>query len=90
MPNEVQVKNFRITFVKKPTKNNQIYEIETRAVSKEDALQEAYSILGSKHRIPRQLLVVRKITEIDMQELKNPILREIAGNDNLKIPVSKQ
>ncbi len=89
MTNEVQVKNFRILFARKPLKNKKMFEIEIRAVSKEDALEEAYSLIGSKHRVPRILLVVRKVAEIDMQELKSPILREIAGNDNLKLPVSK-
>ncbi|MHA1155111.1 MAG: 50S ribosomal protein L18Ae [Candidatus Heimdallarchaeota archaeon] len=89
MTKEVQVKNFRILFAKKPLKNKRTFEIEVRAVSKEDALEEAYSLIGSKHRLPRQLLVIRKVAEIDMQELKSPILREIAGNDNLKLPTSK-
>lgn len=89
MSKEVQVKNFRILFARKPLKNKKMFEIEIRAVSKEDALEEAYSLIGSKHRVPRQLLVVRKVAEIDMMELKNPILREIAGNDNLKLPTSK-
>ena len=90
MPNEVQVKNFRILFARKPLKNKKMYQIEIRAVSKEDALEEAYALIGSKHRLPRQLLVVRKVSEIDITELKNPILREIAGNDNLKLTVSKK
>ncbi len=88
MPNEVQVKNFRILFARKPLKNKKMFEIEIRAVSKKDALEEAYSLIGSKHRVPRQLLVIRKVAEIDLTELKNPILREIAGNDKLKLPVS--
>ena len=90
MSKEVQVKNYKILFAKKPLKNKQTLEMEIRAVSEKDAIDEAYSLIGSKHRIPRQLLVVKKISEIETLDIKNPILREIAGNDDLKIPVSKQ
>ena len=85
MSKEVQVKNFRITFLKKPLKNKVKYEVDVRAITKDDALTQAYSRIGSKHRVPRQLLKVHSIKEISNEELKNPILKEIATDDKVKI-----
>jgi hypothetical protein len=35
--------------------------------------------------MPRQLLHLKSIKEIDAIELKNPILREIATDENVKL-----
>jgi len=85
MSKDVQVKNFRITFLRKPLKNNIKYEVDVRAITKEDALQQAYSRIGSKHKAPRQLLHVKSIKEISEDKIKDNILREIASNDDVKI-----
>ncbi|HUT81640.1 MAG TPA: 50S ribosomal protein L18Ae [Candidatus Bathyarchaeia archaeon] len=85
MPKEVQVKNYRITFEKKPLTRKEKHEVDVRAVSEKDALEQAYSRIGSKHRIDRQHLEVIKIKEISDSELKNPILKEIASDENIKI-----
>lgn len=85
MPKEVQVYNYRITFLKKPLAKKQKYEVDVRAVSEDDALNQAYSRIGSKHRVPRNLLKVKKIKKIEDSEIKDPILREIATDENIKI-----
>lgn len=85
MPKEVQVKNYRITFLKKPLSMKHKFEVDVRAVSEDDALEQAYSRIGSKHRVPRQLLQVKNIKEIKNTEIKDPILREIASDDKVKI-----
>lgn len=90
MSKDVQVKNYKITFIKKPVKHNKRYEVELRALNKEDALDKAYAILGSKHRLGRLQLEVEKIKELTEQQLRNPILRELALNDNVKIPHKTQ
>ena len=89
MSKEVQVKNFRITFFKKPLKNKIRYEVDVRAITENDALTQAYSRIGSKHRVPRQLLKVHSIKEISNDEIRNPILKEIATDDNVKIHLTK-
>ncbi|HUU79627.1 MAG TPA: 50S ribosomal protein L18Ae [candidate division Zixibacteria bacterium] len=89
MSKNIQVKNYKITFAKKPLKT-QKYEIEIRAMTKEDALEQAYSLIGSKHRIQRLQLEVENVKEIPDQKLKSPILRELALNDETKLPVSKK
>ncbi|NPE08023.1 MAG: hypothetical protein GNW80_07060 [Asgard group archaeon] len=85
MSKDVQVKNFRITFLRKPLKNKIKYEVDVRALTKEDALHQAYSRIGSKHKAPRQLLQVKSIKEISAHDIKNNILKEIATDDDVKI-----
>ncbi len=85
MPKEVQVKNYRVTFMRKPLTLNEKYEVDVRAVSEKDALEQAYSRIGSKHRIARRLLSVEKVKEISDSELKDPILKEIASDENIKL-----
>ena len=85
MSKDVQVKNFRITLLKKPLKNQIMYEVDVRATNKDDALEKAYSRIGSKHKVPRRLLHVKTIKEISDQAIKDNILKEIVGNDDVKI-----
>jgi large subunit ribosomal protein LX len=90
MSKDIQVKNFRVTLVRKPEKINEKFEVDIRAVSKEDAIDMAFSRIGSKHRVPRKLLRVASVKEIKLHDLKDSILKEIAANDKIKIPESKQ
>ncbi|MHA1629308.1 MAG: 50S ribosomal protein L18Ae [Candidatus Heimdallarchaeota archaeon] len=85
MVKEVQVKNYRITLLRKPLTTKQVFNVDVRAVSKEDAIEKAFSRIGSKHHVPRQLLKVKKIKEIAASDLKDPILREIASDEKIKI-----
>ena len=90
MSKDIQVKNFKITFIKKPVKNNKRFEVELRALNKEDAIEKAYAILDSKHRLRRLQLEVENVKELTEQQLRSPILRELALNDNVKIPHKTQ
>jgi len=85
MVKEVQVKNYRITFLMKPLTTKRKFEVDIRAVTEEDAIEKAYSRIGSKHRVPRQLLKLKNIKEIKASDLKDPILQTIATEDNIKI-----
>jgi len=85
MSKDVQVKNYRVIFLKKPLHKKGKFEVDVRATNKDDALEKAYSRIGSKHRLTRQQLSVKSIKEIDETEIKNPVLKEIAGNDKVKI-----
>ncbi|MEA2070496.1 MAG: 50S ribosomal protein L18Ae [Asgard group archaeon] len=85
MAKKETVKNYKIRMQKKPFSLKQYFEIEIRALDKEKALDKAYSLIGSKHRVPRPLLHIHSIKKIKNTELKNPILREIAGNDEIII-----
>ena len=89
MTKDVQVKNYQITFERKPVKLKKSYQVEVRALTEEQALEQAYSRIGSKHRIPRGLLKVTSIKEISAENIRNSVLREIATNDDLKIETDK-
>ena len=63
-----------------------------RAVSEEDALDQVYSILGSKHRVKRNLIFVDKkdIKEVtDPEEIKDAVTKAFATEDDLKLPKRK-
>ncbi|MFW9922704.1 MAG: 50S ribosomal protein L18Ae [Candidatus Thorarchaeota archaeon] len=90
MSKEIQVKNFRVTFLKKPLIKDEKYEVEVRALNETDAVNKAYARIGSKHRIDRDVLIVKAVKIIENDELKNPILREIAGRDDIKLLPRKQ
>ena len=63
-----------------------------RAVNKEDALEQVYSILGSKHRVKRNLISVDKkdIKEVtDPEEIKDVVTKAFATEDDLKLPKRK-
>ncbi|MBD3189991.1 MAG: hypothetical protein GF308_05085 [Candidatus Heimdallarchaeota archaeon] len=86
MAKDLQVKNYKIVMFRKPlTLKHNRFEVEIRAVNQGAALEKALSRIGSKHSIPRQLLKVQSITEIPEEKLKNPILRELALNDEIKL-----
>lgn len=86
MAKDLQVKNYKIVLLRKPlTLRHNRFELEIRAVNEKAALEKALSRIGSKHSLPRQLLKVESITEIPEQKLKNPILRELAFNDEIKL-----
>jgi len=85
MAKEVQVKNYRVVLLKKPLHTKVKIETDVRATSKDNALEKALSLIGSKHRLTRQQLTVKVIKEIDEVDIKNSILSEIASNDDVKI-----
>ena len=63
-----------------------------RAVSIEDALEQIYSVVGSKHRVKRNLILIDKknIKEItDPDEIKDVVVQAFASEDELTIPKRK-
>ena len=63
-----------------------------RAVNEEDALEQVYSILGSKHRVKRNLIFVDKkdIKEVtDPEEIKDVVTKAFATEDDLQLPKRK-
>ena len=63
-----------------------------RAVNKEDALKHVYNILGSKHKVKRNMIEIdpKDIREIkDPEEIKNLVVKTFAVEDDLIIPKRK-
>ena len=61
------VKAFRITAVvkrSKPTEVDMVYVREIRALTKEQAIEQCYTEIGSKHRAKRCRIRIEKVEEI--------------------------
>lgn len=86
------VKVFKIKGVYKSGKREITFGKEIRALNKEDALEELYSILGSKHHVKRNLI---KIKPKDIKVIANPdeikdfVVKTFTTEDDLKIPFKK-
>jgi len=86
------VKTYHIRGEYKRKKNLIPFGKYVRAVSEEDALEQVYSILGSKHRVKRNLIFVDKkdIKEVtDPEEIKDVVTKAFAIEDDLKLPKRK-
>jgi len=66
----VQVKIYRIMCHVRIGNNWQKYTIETPAIKLADALEKAHSLIGSKHKVPRNLIRILDIKEVSLDEVK--------------------
>ena len=63
-----------------------------RALSVEEALEEVYSLIGSKHKVKRNVIYINPedIKEItNPEEIKDVVVKAFASEDNLSIPKRK-
>jgi len=73
-----EVKVYRVIgrIVKPNLKTN--FQKEVRALKPEDAVEEVYKILGSKHRVKRFHIKVEQIEEVkDPKDIKDPVIRDL-------------
>ncbi len=73
-----EVKVYRV--IGRITKPNfkTIFRKEIRAVKPEDAVEEVYKLLGSKHRVKRFHIVIEKIEVVENpDDIRNPIIRAL-------------
>ncbi len=77
------MKAFRIEGLYSP-KGKEWYKFtkDVIANSENDALEKAYSLLGSKYGIKRRLIKVNAIKEIDPSESDDPIVKYHARGNN--------
>ena len=63
-----EVKTYRIIgLINKPNFKNR-FRKEVRAVKPEDAVEEIYKLLGSKHRVKRFQIKIENIEEVPAEE----------------------
>jgi large subunit ribosomal protein LX len=62
--------------------SNQTFTKEVIGKGKADAVQTLYSDLGSKHKVKRRNIKLKKVTEIPLDKVKDPIIRFKAGGKN--------
>ena len=53
------------------------FQKEVRAVKPEDAVEEVYKIIGSKHRVKRFHMIIDRVEEVKPQEIRDPIIRAL-------------
>ncbi|MCE7749153.1 MAG: 50S ribosomal protein L18a [Candidatus Heimdallarchaeota archaeon] len=86
------VKTFHIRGEYKRRKDKIPFGKYVRALNQEDALEQIYNILGSKHKVKRNLIFIdpKDIKEItDLDRIKDPVIKAFATEDDLAIPKRK-
>lgn len=53
------------------------FQKEVRGVKPEDAIEEVYKIIGSKHRVKRFDLIIDRVEEVKPEEIRDPIIRAL-------------
>lgn len=51
---------------------------EVRALTKEEALEKVYSVLGSNHKLKRYHIRITRIEEISPEEARSPLIRHLS------------
>lgn len=86
------VKTFHIRGEFKKRKEKIPFGKYVRALNVEDALEVIYSIVGSKHRVKRNMIFIntKDIKEItNFEEIKDVIVKTFATEDDLALPKRK-
>ncbi len=86
------VKTFHIRGEFKKRKEKIPFGKYVRALNVEDALEVVYSVVGSKHRVKRNLIFIetKDIKEItNLEEIKDIIVKTFATEDDLALPKRK-
>ena len=86
------VKTYHIRGEFKKRKRKIAFGKYVRALDVKDALEQVYSIIGSKHRVKRNVIYINPedIKEItNPEEIKDAIVKAFAAEDDLAIPKRK-
>ncbi|MEM0014444.1 MAG: 50S ribosomal protein L18Ae [Zestosphaera sp.] len=78
-----EVKTFRIGGVAlfSPDRSRlwQKFTVEVRALSREEALEKVYSLMGSRHKLKREHLKIFEVIEISPEDARSKHVRELAN-----------
>lgn len=59
------------------------FQKEVRALKPEDAVEEVYKIIGSKHRVKRFYIKIKKVEEVkNLEEIKDLIVRNLSASND--------
>ncbi|MBY9000747.1 MAG: 50S ribosomal protein L18a [Candidatus Heimdallarchaeota archaeon] len=86
------VKTFHIRGEFKKRKEKIPFGKYVRALNVDDALEMVYSIIGSKHRVKRNMIFIvsKNVKEItDPEEIKDVVVKTFATEDDLALPKRK-
>lgn len=82
MANKVKLYQIRGYYIKE--RNKFPLYVECKASKIEDALEKAYSDVGSRHKVKRDRIFIEKktgIKEIDLSEARNPEFEDLQKAD---------
>ena len=72
-----EVKVYRVSGkISKPNLKTE-FSKEIRAVKPEDAVEQVYTLIGSKHRVRRFQMSITKVEEIGLDEVEDLIIRKL-------------
>jgi large subunit ribosomal protein LX len=72
-----EIKVFRVIGkIRKPNFETD-FQKEIRALKPEDAVEQVYMLLGSKHRVKRFQMVISKVEEVAPREIEDVIIRKL-------------
>jgi large subunit ribosomal protein LX len=72
-----EVKVFRVIGkIRKPNFQTE-FRKEVRALKPEDAVEEVYMLLGSKHRVKRFQMTISKVEELAPNEIEDILLKKM-------------
>lgn len=79
--NEVEVSVYRV--IGRITKPNlkTSFQKEVRAVKPEDAVEEIYKTIGSKHRVKRFHIRIDKVEQVEPEDIRDPFIRALTINE---------
>ena len=86
------VKTYHIRGEFKKRKRKISFGKYVRALNVEDALEQVYSVIGSKHRVKRNVIYInpKDIKEItNPEEIRDVVIKTFTVEDNLAIPKRK-
>ena len=82
------IKVFRIKGGYNKRRTPHVFSVEIRALNEQQALELAYSEIGSKHRVKRTAIKITSIEEItNPEEITDPIVQVFAERDDFEIRV---
>ena len=72
-----EVKVYRVSGkISKPNLKTE-FSKEIRAIKPEDAVEQVYTLIGSKHRVKRFQMSISKVEEIGLDQVEDLIIRKL-------------
>ncbi|MCW4002336.1 MAG: 50S ribosomal protein L18Ae [Candidatus Bathyarchaeota archaeon] len=75
------MKAFKVTGEINKPKLNTPFVKEVIAEKSENAVEQVYAEIGSKHRVKRFHIKVSKVEEIPVEEIENPVLKKLVSGE---------
>ena len=61
------------------------FRIEVTAINEDNAKEKVYTMIGGSHKVPRNLIKIESITEVNPSNIKNRYIRQLLSLDRLVV-----